>query len=714
MKRVARVPSLSQAAIKSTPKGFSATLGAAPRQNPRQNASQKWGILGNLGRGTKDVVGAFESNSGSIMSYKPMEVDLSLSLEGLEKILRERILGRTARDTLNKEFVSRAFAKVDVNGRGLLNAKNMKTAFANWGVRPSDSLLDKAFAKWDVDRSGAIDLNEFMALVLGSDFDLKEKSVYNRFTEEDCPTSSPQAMLNFQQGMQGRQPLHRAPKAEHMKTMQSRGCRLTQQMDLPEVVELIREKIFLQSNSNCAGRTAAIYKMLGCPARGMSPKALKNRLTMWGIHVTDEQLLQMFAQIGRLDSRGWVAFSDFMKYFGADAGSECQEHPLGTVDAWQGRGAYRGHERSSNPTKLDNAGKKLVAGRFQSPREAADEMYTGLFGAYRAKDSPHKGRVKAVGTAAQESAHWQQHRDEARGISAHIAANQKVAWDMANSSKKATKDHTIHSPADRERRARFEEEQKRLQSELSQSWCTFMGNRIRPFSCAPFEHGPNYPAPSPAPTPTAAAISASMDSLDRQFHHRLLHNLLHAAQQKASSGSLGKPTGSDVMALLTQKGLLPTKRVSEKIFRAVIREHFSRPRAIPAHILNTAVAHYRTHGLSCATEKGKSPINTKLMHDDLMFMHEVHEQQQQQQQEEERRRRKQQQRVQQPSPVHAISLSSSYTRGNASASLATKHGDPYKKIRRGLMHSKLDTALLRKADGGTRRVQQGGRSRDCW
>jgi hypothetical protein len=275
--------------------------------SPTAGKPQKWGILGDLGRGGNRLVGAFEVASGFSGAPGALQAEDDLhegvhSIEELEALVHKRIIGRSQALNL-KKFVAQAFAQAGGKMRAPLTLKRLKTCFRSWGIRPSDSLMAAAFRKWDTDHSGTVGFDEFLVLVLGHDYNLEHKSVYNRFTEEACPTSSPQAMLNFQLGMQGHRPLRRDSKRTDVKKMQTKGCRLTQQMTVSEVVELIRQKIFLLSNSNCAGRTAAIFKLVGRPSRGISPDALKERLTVWGIHVTNDQLSQLFLRMGTPDSQ---------------------------------------------------------------------------------------------------------------------------------------------------------------------------------------------------------------------------------------------------------------------------------------------------------------------------------------------------------------------------------------------------------------------------
>jgi Ca2+-binding EF-hand superfamily protein len=584
-----------------------------------------------------DLVGVFETNSGfsGVAGASEATNDLhegAHSINDLERILRERIIGRTARDTINKGFVAKAFALAGGKTRGSLSLEQMKTCFARWGIRPSEGLMAAAYSKWDKDGNGGLDVDEFMQLVLGDDFDLKHKSVYNRFTEEDCPTSSPIAMLNFQQGMIGRQPLRRKSIKSDIKNMQAHGCKLTQQMNTEKVVDLIRSKIFLLSNSNCAGRTAAIYKMVGRPSRGISPKALKQRLTMWGIHVTNEQLDQIFRQIGPTDSKGWVSFSDFMQYLGADAESESQEHPLGAIE-------QSSRPRSQSPTGMNYSGKQLIAGRFQSLNEWDEVQGGGRVGEMivpgqdaRRKVSQytvHAGIMRVDAVAAQESDYWQH-----QGVD----AVRQQAWSGGVDEDRYMH---IHSAAERARREKADRDAHRLKSELSQSRRVFLANQMRPFSLTIPDSGSLKGSSSGGMVSPISIIKP--DSLDQQFQHRLLHNLekIVAAAGDAADGMI---SAADLTKPLGKHGLISAQRVSEKLFREVIRDHFSRPMAIPAHILNTAVANYRTHGVGVATEKGNSPVDVRRLYRDLQFMYAQQQQMQRQQPQRTQQKRQQQKR----------------------------------------------------------------------
>jgi hypothetical protein len=340
----------------------------------KTDGSNRWGIIGALGRGGNDLRGVFEVNSGFSGEPGALEADDDLhegvhSIEDLEGLVRKRIIGRTASDTISKGFVNKAFASAGGKKRVPLTFERLKKQFRKWGIRPSDQLMRAAFRKWDANGNGSLSLDEFLVLVLGADFDYTHKSVYNSFTEEACPSSSPLAMLSFQQGMQGHRPLRRDSLRTDIKKMQLKGCKLTKQMEVAEVVKLIREKIFSLSNSNCAGRTAAIYKLVGRPENGLSKHMLKERLTIWGIHVTAAQLSQLFLQIGGVDLQGRVSFNNFMHYLGADAGVEAQEHPLGDGNAGENRATPFSPTKTSN---LNHSGKILLGGRFQTARKATE------------------------------------------------------------------------------------------------------------------------------------------------------------------------------------------------------------------------------------------------------------------------------------------------------------------------------------------------------
>ena len=83
-----------------------------------------------------------------------------LTVEMIEGLLRDKICSATRTDVVLKRETWLAFTRAGGSDRKGLKLPQMRTRLQQWGIRPNEKVTKEAFAKWDVDGSGAIDFDE--------------------------------------------------------------------------------------------------------------------------------------------------------------------------------------------------------------------------------------------------------------------------------------------------------------------------------------------------------------------------------------------------------------------------------------------------------------------------------------------------------------------------------------------------------------------------
>jgi Ca2+-binding EF-hand superfamily protein len=281
------------------------------------------------------------------------------SVRQLERMIRDKMVSGSKDDkTMNRmsmmNVVWAAFARAGGNRKAGLTVHQLKRRLLQWGVRPKDELMEKAFKKWGRGRysSDRINFEEWRQMVVPGNYTQSSPISIGHIaagnTEVDGPASEADVLAaSMGAGFHAKLSKRRSISSE-MKMLEtgSSVSRLTSKMEVMEIVDVIRDKLAARVKPKYALDQA--QKLFNCPRSGISKKDLKLRLNKWGLLISREQLETIF---GMMDTEGTgrIALHDFCNFFMHQAAV----HPL--------------YKASSPATDtLDSRGRTLKFMRTQS------------------------------------------------------------------------------------------------------------------------------------------------------------------------------------------------------------------------------------------------------------------------------------------------------------------------------------------------------------
>jgi hypothetical protein len=162
-------------------------------------------------------------------------------------------------------------------------------------------------------------------------------------------------------------------------------------METAHLCQIVREKV----NAHAKGGHTQMrdsYNFFGRARRGITKDAFKEKLNLWSLFLSPEQLDAVFAQIDD-DDNGVVSFDEFLRFFGA----ENNYHPLYKVaksHAGEGKG---GRRLSFLPQKKEQSGSESHAKNAIDDRVKANPkmLASGLVGGVKSALRPHDPYTKS-------------------------------------------------------------------------------------------------------------------------------------------------------------------------------------------------------------------------------------------------------------------------------------------------------------------------------
>jgi Ca2+-binding EF-hand superfamily protein len=284
----------------------------------KDRVSQKWLGLG-FKPGTTDTPRGLPIIPYDHPHYEPHH---HLRVEDIERLVREKISSNTRNDSVVKKEAWYAFSRAGGSDRRGLTIEQVHRRLQQWSIRPTDKVLKECFAKWDQDNSGLVDFDEFFNIVMPNDFSSQKTLMHDLakgFLQKERATMQEIFLANI--GARGSRrdslgTMNKKLDAASVEKMRS-GF-----MTTPEIVEIIRTKVSAHSTGGNREMTDS-YGFFGRPRLGISKEDFKQKLNLWSIFVTPEQLDNIFAQIDT-DGNGKISFNEFLAFFG----SENNYHPL--------------------------------------------------------------------------------------------------------------------------------------------------------------------------------------------------------------------------------------------------------------------------------------------------------------------------------------------------------------------------------------------------
>jgi Ca2+-binding EF-hand superfamily protein len=245
-----------------------------------------------------------------------------LTVEMIEGLLRDKICSATRTDVVLKRETWLAFTRAGGSDRKGLKLPQMRTRLQQWGIRPNEKVMKEAFAKWDVDGSGAIDFDEFFMIVMPGDFTEKKAMMHDLakgMLQKEVVSLNDVYLANI--GAR----VNKRPNQLQLASILDKGSTEkthTEQMKIHELVEVIRDKISCHSTGGNREMTDC-YALFNRPKLGISLKDFNKKLNMWSLHASKEQLEEIFRMIDT-DGNGKISFHEFLAFFGG----ENNRHPL--------------------------------------------------------------------------------------------------------------------------------------------------------------------------------------------------------------------------------------------------------------------------------------------------------------------------------------------------------------------------------------------------
>jgi Ca2+-binding EF-hand superfamily protein len=287
-------------------------------QTAENNGSQKWKGLG-VSASHQEPARHLSIVPYDHPSYKP---HYGLTIEKIQELLRDKICSSTRSDVVVKKDTWLAFTRAGGGNRKGLTMNQLRTRLQQWGIRPTDELMEEAFKKWDLDNSGLIDFDEFFMIIMPPDFSNKHSMMHDLakglMQKEQC------SMNEVYLANIGARVNKRPGQAEVSALLDkgSKELHHTSQMEIHKIVEVIRSKISSHSRGGNREMTDC-YALFNRPKLGITMADFKNKLNLWGLHCTKSQLDEIFFMIDA-DGNGKISFHEFLAFFGA----ENNHHPL--------------------------------------------------------------------------------------------------------------------------------------------------------------------------------------------------------------------------------------------------------------------------------------------------------------------------------------------------------------------------------------------------
>jgi Ca2+-binding EF-hand superfamily protein len=189
------------------------------------------------------------SRSGIIQFNDPRQKDDIDDVETLKKYIREKIVGFSRTDTVQKVATYQAFLRAG-GQRGVgIPKKTFRGRLKMWGIRPTTKCYDKWWTFADTDGSGDLDFLEFYAIAVPKDYgDASTEHSLHRIVR-GFAESSKTTMNDILLAAQGARKIHRDKEEDTFKMLDAQHRHNKSALTADQIADVIKLKMIQRTRA---------------------------------------------------------------------------------------------------------------------------------------------------------------------------------------------------------------------------------------------------------------------------------------------------------------------------------------------------------------------------------------------------------------------------------------------------------------------------------